>query len=132
MLLRGETNWIPGNAAGPGGGALPQLYEGALKVLRHRVQPSTQVRADVLGCAAQLGKGRGGDGPIFTVVTLLENFRPYSHVIRGIFFYFFFFYVRCSTLLHLPPLRFHCVDAGIEPRTVATFVHGNEREATLF
>jgi hypothetical protein len=31
------------------------------------------------------------------------------------------FYVRYSTLLHLPPLRFHCVeDAGIETRTVAT------------
>jgi hypothetical protein len=59
--MRGEgTSWIPGNAAGPGGGPLPQLYEGALKVLRHRVQPSAQVRADVLGCAAQLWRGGGG------------------------------------------------------------------------
>jgi hypothetical protein len=32
------------------------------------------------------------------------------------------FYVQYSTLLHLPPHRFHCVgeNAGIEPRTVAT------------
>jgi hypothetical protein len=39
---------------------------------------------------------------------------------RGIFLLFYVFY---STLLHPPPLRFHCVgseDAGIEPRTVAT------------
>jgi hypothetical protein len=28
---------------------------------------------------------------------------------RGIFLVFFFFYVLYSTLLHLPPLRFHCV-----------------------
>jgi hypothetical protein len=32
----------------------------------------------------------------------------------------FFRYVLYSTLLHLLPLRFHGVDAGIEPRTVAT------------
>jgi hypothetical protein len=36
----------------------------------------------------------------------------------------FSLYIRCSTLLYMPPLRFHCVgaseDAGIEPRTVAT------------
>jgi len=35
------------------------------------------------------------------------------------------FFVRYSTLLHLLPLRFHCVgaeDARIEPRTVATLV----------
>ncbi len=39
----------------------------------------------------------------------------------GEFLDIFFFYIRYSTLLHLPPLRFHCV-AGccIEPRTVAT------------
>jgi hypothetical protein len=30
-------------------------------------------------------------------------------------------YVHFSTLLHLPPLRFHCAGgSGIEPRTVAT------------
>jgi hypothetical protein len=28
---------------------------------------------------------------------------------RGIFLDFFFFNVQYSTLLHLPPLRFHCV-----------------------
>ncbi len=68
MILRKGTSWIPGNAAGPGGGPLPQLDEGALKVLRHRVQPRTQVRTDVLGCPAQLRRGgRGGDGPIFAV-----------------------------------------------------------------
>jgi hypothetical protein len=40
---------------------------------------------------------------------------------KGGFFGFFLFYVRYSTLFHLPSLRFHCVeDAGIEPRTVAT------------
>jgi len=33
--------------------------------------------------------------------------------------FFVGFYVLYSTLLHFPPLRFHCVrDAGIEPRTV--------------
>ncbi len=33
----------------------------------------------------------------------------------------FFMYVLYSTLLYLPPLRYHCVseDTGIEPRTVA-------------
>ncbi len=33
MILREGTSWIPepGNAAGPGGGALPQLDKGALK-----------------------------------------------------------------------------------------------------
>jgi hypothetical protein len=41
--------------------------------------------------------------------------------LKGGFFGFFLFYVRYSTLLHLPPLRFHLSeDAGIEPRTVAT------------
>ncbi len=41
-------------------------------------------------------------------------------LLKGDFLYFFLFYVRYSTLFHLPPLRFHCVeDAGIEPRTVA-------------
>ncbi len=35
-------------------------------------------------------------------------------------FIFFVFFVLYSTLLHLPPLRFHCVHgSGIEPRTVA-------------
>jgi hypothetical protein len=35
-----------------------------------------------------------------------------------------FFRVLYSTLLHLPPLRFHCVGvAGIEPRLVDTFGH---------
>ncbi len=29
--------------------------------------------------------------------------------LRGIFEDFFFFYVRYSTLFHLPPLGFHCV-----------------------
>ncbi len=55
-MMGDGMSWIPGpgNAAGPGGGALPQLDEGAFKVLRHRVQPRPQVRADVLGCAAQL------------------------------------------------------------------------------
>ncbi len=34
------------------------------------------------------------------------------------------YYVRYSTLLHLPPLRFQCAeDAGIEPMTVATIRH---------
>jgi hypothetical protein len=35
---------------------------------------------------------------------------------------FLIFFVLYSTLLHLPPLRFHCADGccGIEPRTVAT------------
>jgi hypothetical protein len=36
------------------------------------------------------------------------------------FFGTFYCYVVYSTLLHLPPLRFHDVDAGIEPRTVPT------------
>jgi hypothetical protein len=72
VILRGGTSRIPGpgNAAGPGGGALPQLDEGALKVLRHRVQPRPQVRADVLGCAAQLWRGGGGVGPIFFLKNL--------------------------------------------------------------
>ncbi len=30
-------------------------------------------------------------------------------ILRGIFIDFLFFYIRYSTLLHLPPLRFHCV-----------------------
>jgi hypothetical protein len=34
---------------------------------------------------------------------------------------FWIFYVLYSILLHLPPLRFHCVrDARIEPGTVAS------------
>ncbi len=46
-----------------------------------------------------------------------------------VFFFFLFvlkgvlFSVLCSTMLHLPLLRFHCVSvdaAGIEPKTVAT------------
>jgi hypothetical protein len=43
----------------------------------------------------------------------------HSDFLKGIFFSF---YVRYSTRLHLPPLRFHCEggDAGIELRTVAT------------
>jgi hypothetical protein len=42
--------------------------------------------------------------------------------IKGGIFGFFLFYVQYSTLLHLPPLRFHCVgeDAEIELRTVVT------------
>ena len=48
---------VPGDAAGPGGGSLAQLYEGALKVLGHGVQPRTQVGADILGSAAQLWGG---------------------------------------------------------------------------
>ncbi len=43
---------------------------------------------------------------------------------EGFFWIFFLFLctVRHLTLLHLPPLKFHCgaEDAGIEPRTVAT------------
>ncbi len=43
----------------------------------------------------------------------------------------FSFYVRNSTLLHLPPLRFHCSeDAGIEPRTVATLALTARRSTT--
>jgi hypothetical protein len=40
---------------------------------------------------------------------------------RGIFWIFKIMYVLYSTLLHLPPFRFHCVgECWIEPRTVAT------------
>jgi hypothetical protein len=41
----------------------------------------------------------------------------------GYFLEFFLFYVRYSTLLHLPsPLRFHCVGGcwDLEPRTIGT------------
>ncbi len=38
-------------------------------------------------------------------------------VTRG-FFWIFLFYILYSTLLHLPPLRFHSEDAGLEPRSV--------------
>ncbi len=34
---------------------------------------------------------------------------PLHNFLRGIFRIFFLFYVRYSTLLHLPPLKFHCV-----------------------
>jgi hypothetical protein len=59
---------------------------------------------------------------------------PCNNFLKGDFFRFFLFYVRYSTLLHQPPLRFHCVgrmlgwnpgmlgsnpgDAGIDPRTM--------------
>jgi hypothetical protein len=53
----------------------------------------------------------------------------YTAYIKWGFFGFFFFYVRYSTLLHLPPLRFHCVggcwdiiqdccDFGIDSQTL--------------
>jgi hypothetical protein len=50
-----------------------------------------------------------------------KNLGKFIYTPKGDFFGFFF-NVRYSTLLHLPPLRFHCAseDAGIEPRTVAT------------
>jgi hypothetical protein len=39
------------------------------------------------------------------------------------FGFYFYFYENYSTLLRLPPLRFHCVkvcwESGIKPRTVA-------------
>jgi hypothetical protein len=48
---------------------------------------------------------------------------------RGIYRYFFSSYT--STLLHLPPLRFHCVGgAGIEPRTVATLARSARSQET--
>ncbi len=38
------------------------------------------------------------------------------------------YFCEFSTLLHLPPLRFHLSeDAGIEPRTVATFAFAVRR-----
>jgi hypothetical protein len=33
-----------------------------------------------------------------------------QNIQQGDFFCLFFFYVLFSTLLHLPPLRFHCVE----------------------
>jgi hypothetical protein len=44
----------------------------------------------------------------------LRDVHNYLHQTQGgeykaEFFLFFYFYVRYSTLLHLPPLRFHCV-----------------------
>jgi hypothetical protein len=59
------------------------------------------------------------------------QFEPFKLLksLRGFFFNLNFFYVRYSTLLHLPPLRFHCVgecwnrtqdcyDLGIDSRTL--------------
>jgi hypothetical protein len=34
--------------------------------------------------------------------------------LKGDFFSFFSFYVRYSTLLYLPPLRFHCVGGCLD------------------
>jgi hypothetical protein len=43
-----------------------------------------------------------------------------------------FFYVRYSTLLQLPPLRFHCVgNAGTELKTVATLAFTARRSNHL-
>ncbi len=47
------------------------------------------------------GSGRRKIGKKLHLFTLI--------MIKGNFFWFFFFYARYSTLLHLPPLRFHCV-----------------------
>jgi hypothetical protein len=52
------------------------------------------------------------------VITILHISFPYFLFLGG------FFYVRYSTLRHLPPFRCHSVgaeDVGVEPRTVATF-----------
>jgi hypothetical protein len=54
---------------------------------------------------------------------MVNEGNPIIMVLKGgIFLNFFFFYVRYSTLIHLPSLRFYFVseDAGIETRTVAT------------
>ncbi len=53
----------------------------------------------------------GGDLSLFIYISpwMVEN-------IIGAVLDFLFFYVRYSTLLHLPPLRFHCV-GGCSDRT---------------
>ncbi len=43
----------------------------------------------------------------YSVNTSKSKYTLYTHTLLK--YYFFFFYVRYSTLLHLPPLRFHCV-----------------------
>ncbi len=46
---------------------------------------------------------------------LICRTKSHQKIITGVFWILFFFYVLYSTLLHLPPLRFHCVGyAGIE------------------
>ncbi len=42
-------------------------------------------------------------------ILLAIYFCPFRVIKRGIFLFLFSFYVRYSTLLHLPPLRFHSV-----------------------
>jgi hypothetical protein len=48
--------------------------------------------------------------PFFrTLFTKADHFAGFCTSKGGFFWIFSFFYVRYSTLLHLPPLRFHCV-----------------------
>ncbi len=68
-------------------------------------------------CAPEVLKGRR---PLKIVLPVLLRMRMDQISNRGDFFGFFFLCVLYSTLLHLPPLRFHCV-GGCWDRTQDSF-----------
>jgi hypothetical protein len=80
-------------------------------------------RMEAGGRGAYWGGSVTAYGRVYTALIKPANpvYRNLKGELGGIFF-LFSFYVRYSTLLHLPPLRLHCstADAGIEPGTVAT------------
>jgi hypothetical protein len=53
--------------------------------------------------------------PLDILFNMFTTGKDHIGVQRKIYFYFLFFYVRYSTLLHLPPLRFHCVGGCWDP-----------------
>jgi hypothetical protein len=81
------------------GNACWELY-----CLEHGIQPDGQMPSD-----ASIGQADDSFNTFFSE-------ELFKFLLKEEFFWIFSFYVRYSTLLHLPPLRFHCV-GGCRDRT---------------